>query len=169
VDFVLDLQGVAADIPRDESYRQPGRSGRLFRPPLRCSIHKSGNRYAWAPGRSPEDMALPPVPSLILKALKPMRPIRTHSGNATVRIRSVVGIDASPRTLQFLSGKWAEGPGWNSKLFNAACDLCGRSMPLEKAEPLLLAGARPWSVGDAELARKTILSAYSRPREPARR
>ena len=60
------------------------------------------------------------------------------------------------------------GPKWNERLFRAACDLAGRGMSQKEAEPLLLAGARPWDESNAEAARRTIESAFSRPRKPAR-
>ena len=39
---------------------------------------------------------------------------------------------------------------------------------LEEAEPLLLAGARPRDPAEADVARRTIASAYARPRDPGR-
>jgi hypothetical protein len=159
-----DLLTKAKQTPWHPKLEFRGKGGIVVIPP---SLHKSGKRYAWAKGRSPDEMELPPVPKQVLEALKPLRPVRNPSC-ARVRIKPVAGIEASPRTLEFLSGKWAEGPRWNDKLFNAACDLCGLDMPLEEAEPLLLAGAQPWNVGEEELARRTIASAYSQPREPAR-
>lgn len=160
-----DLPTKAKQTPWHPNLEFRGDRGIVIIPP---SLHKSGNRYAWAPGRSPEELDFPEVPSQVLEALKPLRSARTHSQSSTGGIKSVAGIEASRRTLAYLSGKWAEGPGWNCKLFNAACDLCGRDMALEKAEPLLLAGAQPWNVGEEELARGTIRSAFSQRREPAR-
>jgi hypothetical protein len=40
-------------------------------------------------------------------------------------------------------------------------------MSLEEAEPLLLEGAHPWDAENMEIARRTIESAFSEPREPA--
>jgi hypothetical protein len=78
-------------------------------------------------------------------------------------------LDASPATRAFLEGRHSEDPRWNERLFSAACDLAARGLVIDKATDLLLAGARPWNAGEEESAVKTILSAYSRPREPARR
>ena len=39
---------------------------------------------------------------------------------------------------------------------------------VDEAEPLLVAGARPWNRSELELARRTIRSAFSKPREPSR-
>ena len=142
-----------------------GHKGILVLPP---SLHPSGNRYAWAKGQSCDDLALPELPPEILKALMPLPLPGTLPQRAAQRAKLPVGVEASPRTLKFLSGMYSDGPGWNDKLFNAACDLCGRGMPTEEAEPLLLAGAKPWNVGEEELARRTIESAYSKPRDPSR-
>src|SRR5262249_38916608 len=128
--------------------------------------------YAWAPGRSPDDLALPPVPLQVLESLTASKGAKTAtnlaSSGASTSTEPVKGVDASPSTLAFLSGKYAEGPGWNQRLFNAACDLCGRGLPLAKAEALLLAGAKPWNLGEEEAARKTIQSAYSEARQPGK-
>ncbi len=157
-----DLPTKAKQTPWHPNLEFRGKGGIVIIPP---SLHPSGKRYAWAPGQSPNAMEFSKVPSQVLNALTPLRPVKKAPRKS--RIKPVAGIDASPRTLEFLSGKWSEGPGWNDKLFHAACDLCGRDMPLEEGEPLLLAGAHPWSVGDEELARRTIASAYSQPRAPA--
>ena len=50
-----------------------GHRGIVIIPP---SLHKSGNRYQWAPGRSPEDMDFPNVPTPVLEALKPIKRAR---------------------------------------------------------------------------------------------
>ena len=154
-----DLPTKAKQTPWHPNLEFRGKGGIVIIPP---SLHPSGKRYAWAPGQSPNAMEFSKVPSQVLNALTPLRPVKKAPRKS--RIKPVAGIDTSPRTLEFLSGKWSEGPGWNDKLFHAACDLCGRDMPLEEGEPLLLAGAHPWSVGDEELARRTIASAYSQPR-----
>lgn len=159
-----DLPTKSKQTPWHEHLEFRGHGGIVIIPP---SLHKSGNRYEWAKGRSPDDLELPELPPQILEALKPVQFPRPVSVTVGRRV-SVAGIDASPRTLAFLSGRWVDGPRWNDKLFNAACDLCGRDMRIEKAEPLLLAGAQPWSQGEEERARTTILSAYSQPREPGR-
>ncbi len=132
------------------------------------SLHKSGNRYERAPRQSPDDLALPELPAQVVESLRPPpRKSTTWSSSARPRQR-VTDVDASPRTLDFLSGKYANGPHWNDRLFQAACDLCGRDMPMKKAERLLLDGAQPWNAGEEELARRTIESGYSQVRTPAR-
>jgi hypothetical protein len=77
-------------------------------------------------------------------------------------------LEVSPTTRAFLKGQFADGPGWNDRLFRAACDLHGRGVPQATAEPLLLAGARPWNRGEEDAARRTIASAYARQREAGR-
>jgi hypothetical protein len=130
------------------------------------SLHKSGNFYAWAPGRSLDDLPLPELPAEIIAALQPVpRPSCPRPQPVSALASNV---DASPSTLDYLAGKYAEGPGWNPRLYNAACDLHGRGIPQEEAEPLLLAGAQPWDDVQTENARRTIASAFSEPREPGR-
>jgi hypothetical protein len=155
----------AKQTPWHEHLEFRGKGGIIVIPP---SLHPSGRRYAWVPGRSPQEIVLPEVPAQVLKALTPPPATTTLSKRTGQAGKVPAGIDASPRTLRFLSGMYREGPAWNNKLFEAACDLCGRDLPLAKAEPLLLAGARPWTLAEEELARKTIASAYSQPREPGR-
>ena len=128
------------------------------------SLHQSGHRYTWAEGRCPDDLSLPELPAEIVAALQPTRPtpppIR-DAGDVSVE-------NASTTTRAFLAGTYADGPDWNGRLFRAACDLAGHGMLREEAEPLLLAGARPWDETNAETARRTIESAFSEPREPSR-
>jgi len=125
------------------------------------SLHKSGNRYAWAPGRSPVDLPLPEVPSPILAVLQ--KKLRSRPA-APVPVPD--GLHVSASTRRFLTGRYAEGPRWNDRPFRAACDLAGRGVPHETAEPLLLAGARPWDESEREKALRTIHSAYSQTRAP---
>lgn len=159
-----DMPTKAKTTPWHPDLEFRGQGGIVVIPP---SLHKSGNRYAWVPGQSPDDLPFPVVPSAVLNALQPV-PVRRHTPERRGSMRAVpVGVTASKRTMAFLSGQYADGPHWNERLFNAACDLCGRGLPFEEAESLLLGGARPWNRGEEELARRTILSAYSRPREPA--
>ena len=144
-----------------------GHGGIVVIPP---SLHKSGNRYAWAFGRSLDELRIPKVPAPVLSALKeaitrPMAPL-TVSASATI---SKSDINASRATREFLSGKFANGPNWNDRLFQAASDLKGPGMPLEKAEGLLLAGAQPWDITQQEIACRTIRSAYSQRRVPSMR
>jgi transcriptional regulator with XRE-family HTH domain len=145
-----------------------GAKGIVILPP---SLHKSGHRYAWAEGKSPDYLALPDVPAPILEALADQqgRPPRRHppAGNEPLE-ELPLDFDCSPTTRRFLAGEFAKGPNWNDMLFRAACDLAGRGIPLEDAEPRLLAGAKPWNSSEEDNARRTIQSAYGTPREPAR-
>ena len=160
-----DLATKAKSTPWHPNLEFRGHRGIVIIPP---SQHKSGHCYAWAPGRSPDDLELPELPKQILDSLKPVQ--RPAPGPRAVAQRKKVdeGLDASPRTMQFLSGEYSEGPGWNKRLFEAACDLCGRGMAIEYAEPLLLEGADPWNAGEKAAARRTIASAFSERREPGR-
>jgi hypothetical protein len=135
-----------------------GQGGIVVIPP---SLHKSGHRYAWVPGRSPADVPLPEVPGPILATLRK----KTRSC-PTVPVPVPDSLEVSPSTRRFLAGRYAEGPRWNDRLFQAACDLAGRSIPQETAEPLLLAGARPWNEAEREKALRTICSAYNQTRVP---
>ena len=76
--------------------------------------------------------------------------------------------DASPSTRRFLAGDYANGPDWNARLFQAACDLAGRGTAREEAEQRLLEGARPWDEQNREIALRTIESAFDQPRKPSR-
>ncbi len=143
-----------------------GHAGLAVLPP---SLHKSGNRYAWADGRCLTDLELPELPDLIVEAIRPvalpplppavpvMIPMDGDSPLAVV----------SPSTRQFACGVYSNGPNWNERLFRAACDFAGRGIPRPVAEPLLLDGARPWDDHERENARRTIESAYSQPRAPS--
>jgi hypothetical protein len=140
-----------------------GQGGIVVIPP---SLHRSGHRYEWAPGRSPADLALPPAPEEIVAAL------RAHGqppASAPVGVDVPDDVQASPSTRRFLAGAHASGPRWNDRLFRAACDLAGRGLPLEAAEPLLLKGAQPWNADEEARARATIASAYAQPRSPGQR
>jgi hypothetical protein len=127
------------------------------------SLHKSGRRYVWAKGRSPDDLELPEVPLQVVEALKPASTPLLPPG----KLQTLpVGFNASFMTRRFLTGEYANGPRWNDRLFLAACDLNGRGYDVEEVIPLLLAGAQPWTLGEEEAALRTIHSAYSQPREP---
>ncbi|HWA24782.1 MAG TPA: bifunctional DNA primase/polymerase, partial [Lacunisphaera sp.] len=139
------------------------------------SKHRSGNRYAWEAGKSPEEIALPELPTDILNALQEKaRRAPSTNGHGPVELtepranRSPRAIDASPSTLAFLSGRLANASGWNQRLFDAACDLKARGMPYEQALPLLIQGAVPWNDKERKGAEDTIQSAYSQDRTPAR-
>jgi hypothetical protein len=160
-----DLPTRAKATPWHPKLEFRGRGGIVVMPP---SVHKSGRRYAWAAGRSPDRMPLPELPAPVVTELLPPR----RKGQAAAETNWVAplgGVPASPSTREFLAGKYADGPGWNDRLFRAACDLCARDVPLAAAEPLLLAGARPDDDAEREQAAATIRSAYSAPRVPSRK
>jgi hypothetical protein len=138
-----------------------GKGGIIVIPP---SQHQSGHCYAWVQGQSLSDIPLPDLPPEIVAALAP--PPRPTAPPSPAPANALKKINASPATLKFLAGEFAEGPRWHDRLFRAACDLAGRQVPLREAEPLLLAGARPWDETEAEAARRTIQSAYDQAREP---
>jgi hypothetical protein len=139
-----------------------GEGGIVVIPP---SLHRSGHRYEWAPGQSPADLPFPEVPAEVVAALQ-SRPQRQPT--PTVQIDGTANVDACPSTRRFLAGAYASGPRWNERLFRAACDLMGRDVPLEVAEPLLLTGAQPWDAAEETKARATIQSAYGQVRAPGR-
>ena len=157
-----DLATKAKQTPWHPNLEFRGLGGLVIIPP---SIHRSGHCYEWVEGQSLDDLALPDLPSKVIQSLTPTPPV--HFGWPSSTLAQVGEIDASPRTRAFLTGKFADGPRWNDRLFSAACDLQGRGMPIEKAEPLLLRGACPWSIGDEALARRTIRSAFSQRRNPS--
>ncbi len=155
-----------------------GHRGIVVAPP---SLHKSGNTYSWAEGRSLDDLTPPELPAPIRAALEAKARVRAHTDpGATVleplptdeeerRARNVGFLfDLCEKTQDFLLGRYAAEPNWNTNLFLAACDMCGSDYPLDEAMPLLR-GARPWTTQDAEVAERTIRSAYSEERQSARR
>lgn len=143
-----------------------GHRGIVIIPP---SLHPSGQRYAWVDGQSPNDLSLPELPTQVLDALKPCQPVPRRKAGTAHNRNVDVDLNVSPRTKEFLSGKYADEHGWNARLFEAACDFNGRGISYEDAEPLLLEGAQPWNAGEAAAAIATIQSAYSTEREPGRR
>jgi hypothetical protein len=140
-----------------------GKGGVVIAPP---SLHKSGNQYRWAAGQSLDDVSLPAAPAEILEAIQHRQDREPVAISQSISLEGIG--EVSPSTRRFLLGAWADGPGWNSRLFRAAADLAGRRVPYDVAEPLLLAGARPWNESERGAARRTIHSAYSQPREPGR-
>jgi hypothetical protein len=158
-----DVSTNAKATPWNAKLEFRGQGGIVVIPP---SLHKSGNRYEWATGRSPGELALPDLPDKIVEALKPAarQPAGPNAGKGVSL--PVPPLDMAPSTREFLEGKFADGPRWNDRLFRAACDLAGRGLPIEEAEPLLLAGAQPWDSTEAETARRTITSAFGQPRDP---
>jgi len=151
-----------------------GQGGYVVLPP---SLHKSGQRYTWVAGRTLDDLSLPEVPALIRAALQeqaqPKRPA-TGTGQRVltkgVRKELLAQLpEVSASTQAFLAGQYANGPQWNDRLFQAACDLEGQGVSADIATPLLLDGARPWTRDDKQQAQATIDSAFSRPRVPNRK
>ena len=176
-----DVLTLASFKPWHPKLEFRGHRGIVVAPP---SLHKSGNRYRWAEGKALDDLPLPEVPSPILAALRagaesrprpgpgqpaptPSEPLTPEESSAkALAIHLLDGI--TDRTKFFLLGLEAEGPGWNGKLFDAACDMHGSGHPEHEALPLLLAGARPWTDRDRDAAERTIRSAYAQDRRPAR-
>jgi hypothetical protein len=138
-----------------------GHAGLAVLPP---SLHQSGNRYRWAPGRSISEVMVPMLPPEIAAAL---RPAATPTIAARAAVSRSCPVDVSPSTAQFLAGTYAEGPRWNDRLFRASCDLAARGVPLAEATRLLLDGAGPHDLEQQDAAIRTIESAYSQPRVPA--
>ena len=125
-----DLATKAVATPWHGKLELRGYRGLIVAPP---SLHRSGNRYVWAEGQSPDDIPLPELPEQVLAALRPQQP-----QPGAPKLVAVHGANASPSTLEFLRGACANGPDWNKRLFRAACDLAGRGVPREEAEPMLL-------------------------------
>jgi hypothetical protein len=144
-----------------------GQGGITVLPP---SVHKSGNRYQWAPGKSLGDISPPPLPEPIVAVLRehdrPRHVSIAVDPEKELSVRVVSSICHSTR--EFLGGKFAHADGWNSRLFGAACDMAGNGVPLARALPLLIAGAQPWGAAEEARAIATIQSAFSQPRVPAR-
>jgi hypothetical protein len=140
-----------------------GEGGIIVLPP---SVHNSGNRYVWASGRSPEELALPELPPSIVAALQSR--VICNLPIVTTNSQPQFITTVSRSTQDFLAGKFASGPRWNEKLFRAACDLVAHEIPRADAEQYLLAGAKPWNAEEKENALRTIRSAYSEPRQPSR-
>jgi hypothetical protein len=143
-----------------------GNAGLAVLPP---SLHKSGNVYRWAPGRSISDVAIPVLPPEIAAALRPApRPAPPPAAAEIAAVAKRITANVSRSTAAFLAGRYADGPGWNGRMFRAACDLVARGIPFAEAMPLLLEGARPWDLREREAAVRTIESAYAGAREPSR-
>ena len=155
-----------------------GQGGIVVLPP---SKHKSGGHYRWANGASVFEIAPAQVPISIVRELqKRVQGKSRHAAPIAVkRPKTLTVADrhfSAPlrrrltrETKRFLAGKYANRPNWNCRLFKAACDLAGNSVPLETATRLLLAGAKPWNNHEVENALRTIGSAYSQERSPAKR
>jgi hypothetical protein len=140
------------------------------------SLHKSGNRYQWVPGRSLYDLDPPELPNAVLTALEEAhqprqsrRSERRHQpqpGGRRQRLANFPGI--CPKTQQFLDGVYSQGPNWNDRLFLAACDMAGCRISLDKSVSALMVGADPSTPEDRANALATIHSAFSRERQSAR-
>ena len=156
-----------------------GAGGLINAPP---SLHASGRRYRWRAGRSPHDVPLAPLPDAIAAEFRrhgaaggrrraaAARPAAGADPPAAMtaahRLRVEYLPDVCRATREFLLGDHADGPGWNRRLFNAACDLAGAGRDGEWAEAALLLGAAPWDAAEERKALATIASAFSRPRTP---
>ena len=167
-----NLQTTAKSTPWLQTLEFRGQGGIVILPP---SQHKSGNRYRWAPGQSPWEMALPEVPEEILKSLhSARRKVAVASQAAPIELtekqlqllQHIVGISAA--TEDFLLGVYKDGPDWNRRLYCAACDLASVGVTMDRATPLLIHGAAPWDEPNLAIAVRTIESAFSAPRESAR-
>ena len=158
-----DLPTKAKFTPWHPKLEFRGTGGLIILPP---SLHKSGNRYSWAEGRSPAELPLPVLPDEIQEELGSHRQNSYSAELATVTDADPKDFEVSTSTQQFLLGAYSNGPSWNDRLFRAACDLAGRGVSKEVAKPKLLAGARPWNETERNNAMRTIESAYSQSRVP---
>ncbi|WP_417739739.1 bifunctional DNA primase/polymerase [Rosistilla oblonga] len=136
-----------------------GEGGLVVLPP---SQHRSGRQYAWAKGRSPVETSLLPLPECVVEALQPIRPIAPLPATSA----RLDAVDVATSTGRFIRGDYANGPSWNSRLFQAACDMAGRGFQRGDATSLLLTGAAPWNEAERQVVLRTIESAYSHAREP---
>jgi len=163
--YPTGVETKAKATPWHDELEFRGHRGITVLPP---SLHKSGNRYQWVPGRSLDDLELPELPDEVLAALKEKQPRLARRPENSRRIRLMVFDGICSETEKFLDGQYSQGPDWNGRLYRAACDLAGCGVPREKAEPALLFAASPWSPDDAGMALATITSAYSEERQSAR-
>lgn len=133
--------------------------GQCAAPP---SIHPNGKAYQWEV--TPTEESLAEAPSWLLDLAgenhAPRRkPVRTGCSVPWLLCRT---------TRDFLAVGADQGER-NNRLFRAACDMCGCGFALSEAEPMLLAGAeRCRPPMNPQAALRTIASAYSRKRSPAR-
>ena len=170
--YPVGVRTKAKATPWHDHLEFRGHRGIIVLPP---SLHKSGNRYRWLPGRSLDDLELPELPEPVLEALKDAQQQRVHHSETlqtpkpeSRRQRALNFVGICHETQRFLDGHFSGGPCWNDRLFRAACDLQACGVPLDQAQPALLDGAAPWSPEDRADAIATILSAYSEDRLPAR-
>ena len=160
-----------------------GQGGLVVLPP---SIHPSGNRYQWCEGLSIWETGISELPSLIADEFR-NRYLRSWTTNSPSElVIPVKELRASPEltsrerlhihqlpyigrnTKLFLLGCFVNGPAWNQRLFNAACDLQACGWSEELAVRLLLRGAQPWSNQETDAALTTIRSAFASERVRAR-
>lgn len=144
-----------------------GEKGLVVLPP---SLHSSGHLYKWSEGQSMDELIPPPLPWRVLDALRDE--CKTCEPRRQVAATSLAD-DGFPKrlgktTLEFLAGKYAQGPHWNDRLYRAACDMQSRGVSQEEATRLLESGAEPRSDSDRSQMIRTIDSAYSHPRDPSR-
>jgi hypothetical protein len=135
-----------------------GNKGIVVLPP---SLHRSGQRYRWAPGQSLDDLALPDVPDAVLEALSERaakdagqtqqadRPVLTPAELTSVQKRARAYLAKLPPAI--------EGQGGDQQTFTAACTLVvGFGLSPDDALPLLKEYNRrfqpPWA--EAELLHK---------------
>lgn len=161
-----DVPTQARYCPWSEKLEFRGEGGMIVIPP---SLHPSGRCYAWEDGKAPWERELPPLPSQILEALRRRTQSRaaTPSPGAPARITPIRIGGLCGATRRFLSGEFAFDPGWNCRLFRAACDMAGNSVPEANATEMLLRGAQPRTEQDRQQALRTIQSAYAEDRYPA--
>ncbi len=158
-----------------------GTGGTIVAPP---SLHASGRRYRWRDGLSPLDVPLAPLPGAIAaefrahaerKAAGASRPVGARPSGAApptamtavyrLRVRALPGVGFT--TKRFLLGEFSEGPRWNQRLFNAACDLEANGYADAWGEAALLLGAAPWDAAEEAKALASVESAFSQRRRPA--
>ena len=82
------------------------------------------------------------------------------------RATNLLGL--ASKTVRFINGEFKDKQNWNCNLFRAACDLAGNGYTYEQALPILLRGASPYTQADLVAATRTIESAFSQSRSPAR-
>ena len=113
-----------------------GRGGVIILPP---SLHQSGYRYEWAPGRSLHDLPLAELPLPVLEALRERAVADVRGGAAPEPDHPVseAVLQAARAYLAKLPPS-TEGQGGDQQLYTAACHLVlDFHLPPEQALPLL--------------------------------
>lgn len=164
----------AKAIPWHPNLEFRGHGGLLILPP---SLHKSGNQYRWTEESQNWTGPLPQLPESIVEVLQ-----SNNAGRATGSGRNrghdntpentspepvPADLDCCRETRRFLQGDFADGPRWNDRLYEAACDLHARGIEKERAVLLLERGARPRDSDNRETMIRTIESAFSEERSPS--